>query len=98
MDQLEQVIQTGSQLFSKRAGVLSLWQTIADNFYPERANFTTVLSDGEEYGADLYSSYPVLARRDLGDSLSAMLRPTSKEWFHIRTKRDWDKVGTEGRA
>lgn len=98
MDQLEFVIGQGESLFSKRTGILSLWQTIADNFYPERASFTTVQSEGEEFGAQLYSSYPVLARRDLGDSLSSMLRPTSKNWFHQRTKRDWDKVGVEGRA
>ena len=97
MDQLEQILQHGSKLFN-RGGVLSLWQTIADNFYPERADFTTIHNEGDEFGEDLSSSYPVLARRELGDSLSSMLRPTSKNWFHMRTKENWDKVGVEARA
>lgn len=97
MDQLEQVLAHGNKLFN-RGGVLSLWQTIAENFYPERADFTTVRNEGEDFGSDLSSSYPVLARRDLGDSLSSMLRPTSKNWFHIRTAENWEKVGVEARA
>lgn len=98
MDHLEQILAHGKRLFEQRTGVLALWQTIAENFYPERANFSRAANEGEEFGADLASSYPVMARRDLGDSLSSMLRPTSKNWFHIRTKENWDKAGVEARA
>jgi hypothetical protein len=31
----------GDKLFSKRQPLLSLWQTMAENFYPIRADFTT---------------------------------------------------------
>lgn len=33
------------------------------------------------------TSAPVIMRRDLGNSFSAMLRPTAKNWFHMRTRR-----------
>ncbi len=77
----------GDQLFEKRGSLLSLWQEIADNFYPERADFTTCRNLGAEMAANLTTSYPIIARRDLGNSFGAMLRPTAKEWFHLRTSR-----------
>lgn len=39
-----------------------------------------------ERAINLLTSYPLLARRTLGDSLSTMLRPTAKDWFHIGTQ------------
>jgi hypothetical protein len=85
------------QLFGKRGAILSLWQTIADNFYPERADFTAQRNIGDEFASELMSSYPVMARRDLGNAFGAMLRPTSKNWMHIRTRDNWEKIGVEGR-
>lgn len=73
---------------------MSLWQEIADNFYPERAVFTMSASLGYEFADNLMSSYPVLARRDLGNSLGSMLRPTSKDWFHTRTD-NYDRLDVE---
>jgi hypothetical protein len=83
----EAIKKQGDQLFEKRGPLLSLWQEIADNFYPERADFTTCRNIGEEMAANLTTSYPIIARRDLGNSFGAMLRPTAKEWFHLRTNR-----------
>jgi hypothetical protein len=81
------------QLFGKRGSLLSLWQDVAENFYPERADFTTCRNVGDEMARNLMTSYPVIARRQLGDSFGAMLRPSAKEWFHIRTSRP-DKEDT----
>lgn len=53
------------------------------NFYPERANFTSTHTLGEEFANHLYSSYPLLARRELGDSFSTLSRPQGEEWFHM---------------
>ena len=50
-----------NDLFS-RGSLLSLWQNIADNFYPERAEFTLSRTLGEEFADHLSTSYPVLAR------------------------------------
>lgn len=88
--------QQGDQLFGKRSPIMSLWQDIADNFYPERADFTTCRNVGAEMSTNLTTSYPVIARRDLGNAFGAMLRPSAKEWFHLRTMRP-DKNTTLGK-
>ncbi len=71
--------------------VASLWQTIADHFYPERADFTVTRNVGQELADGLVDSYPILVRRDLGNSFSAMLR--DGEWFEIATDSDPDHDG-----
>lgn len=83
----KEIIARGDKLFSKRLSLLSLWQEIAMQFYVERAHFTVSNSLGEEFADHLMSGFPLMVRRDLGNSLSAMLRPNSKEWFSIRTGR-----------
>jgi hypothetical protein len=98
MDIIEYVMKQGGELHGKRTSLLTLWQTIAENFYPERADFTVTRSLGDEFADNLMSSYPVLARRDLGNSLGSMLRPTSKEWKHTRTQENYDKLGKEAKA
>lgn len=93
---IDALIKQGNQLFDKRSPIMSLWQEIAENFYPERADFTTVRNIGAEMATNLTTSYPIIARRDLGNAFGAMLRPSAKEWFHARTKRP-DKVTTTGK-
>lgn len=78
---LQNLIEQGDRLFSKRTGLVSLWQELAENFYPESADFTINRTLGADFSANLMTSYPVIARRELGDGFGAMLRPTSKEWF-----------------
>lgn len=73
------------RLFDKRGSLLSLWQEIADNFYPERAEFTTTRSLGTDFAANLTTSMPIMARRDMGDMFSSMLRPTDVFWFKVQT-------------
>jgi hypothetical protein len=84
---VEELIRLGRQIFDKRLPVMSLWQEIADNFYPERADFTASRSLGTDFASNLTTSYPILARRDLGNAFSAMLRPTAKDWFSIKADR-----------
>ncbi len=79
------------ELFGKRGSLLNLWQAIADNFYPERADFTYQRYLGYEFASNLMTSYPILARREFADQLGSMLRPKAKHWFR-QTVRD------EGRA
>ncbi|MDP6652995.1 MAG: portal protein [Gammaproteobacteria bacterium] len=59
----------------------SLWQILGDHFYPERADFTITRNVGQEFADTLMDSYPLLIRRDLGNSLSAMLREGN--WFKM---------------
>lgn len=78
--------ELGDSLFEKKSSLNSLHQEIAENFYPERADFTIQRSLGTDFAANLMSSYPVLCRRELGDVFSSMLRPSAKSWFHIGVK------------
>ena len=72
--------------FNLQKNMLSLYQTLADNFYPERADFTVVRNIGNEFADGLMDSYPLLIRRDLANSLSAMLR--DGRWFNIGVTDD----------
>src|SRR3990167_4193925 len=81
------LIELGDRLFSARGSLLDLWQEIAENFYPERADFTAIRNLGDEFADHLDTSAPIIARRDLGNAFGAMLRPPGKDWFHIRLKR-----------
>lgn len=79
------LVAQGNKLFDRRKPILSLWQTIAENFYPMRADFTTTRSIGDEFASHLMTGRPVMAHRDLSNSLSSMLRPRGQPWFHART-------------
>lgn len=78
---IKQLHEYGESLFSKRSSLMLMWQEVASNFYPQRADFTITRTMGEEFAGDLMSSYPLLCQRDLQDQVGTMLRPTAKEWF-----------------
>lgn len=84
-------------LFSKRLPLLSFWQEVAEQFYPERADFTYLRSIGEGFADHLTTSFPLLIRRDLGNSISSFLRPEGERWMHMTTNRE-DQVDNAGRA
>lgn len=83
----EHIHSMGERCFEKRGSLLSLWQEIGDHFYPERAEFTTFNSLGTDFAANLTTSFPIIARRDLGDMFSSMLRPTDVHWFKTVTNK-----------
>lgn len=76
-----ELIGLGDRLFAKKAQLDTLHQLIAEQIYPERANFTRVRAEGEEYAQWLYESGPAQDRRDLAGSIGAITRPRGKEWF-----------------
>lgn len=78
---IKTLIDQGDKLFSKRMTLLSLWQEMALNFYPERASFTEEIYLGEEFATNLTTSYPLLCRRELGNTFASMLRPSDINWF-----------------
>jgi hypothetical protein len=90
------LIAQGDKLFSKRSTLMSLWQEVADNFYVERADFTAVRTLGEDYAAGLNTSYPLIVRRELGDAISAMLRPKSQPWMSMTVENE-DRLSTTAR-
>lgn len=79
----KELVGIGDRLFSTRGGLLSLWQQIGDHFYPERADFTTQRSEGEEFASEMMTSYPAMARRELGNLFASILRPRGQDWFSI---------------
>lgn len=89
-DDHKKLIEDGDKLFSKRQSLESLWQEIASEFYVEMADFTVTRYLGDEFADHLTTSYPLIARRTLGDSLSALLRPVNLDstspgvWFSMR--------------
>ena len=91
------LISQGDSLFTQKLTLISLWQEMAEHFYPERADFTVNRYLGEEFAGNLMTSYPLLVRRELGSSFSAMLRPTQKDWFKTSILRD-DKLDNDARA
>ncbi len=80
---VQKLIRDGDQLFSQRTTLMQLWQSGAENFYPERADFTVNRIIGQDFADYLTTSFPIIARRDLGNSISGMLRPANKQWFKI---------------
>lgn len=78
---VRRLIKEGDRLFAARGSLLSLWQELAENFYVERADFTRDRDCGEDFAAHLSSSYPLMVRRELGNQLGGILRPSSQEWF-----------------
>jgi hypothetical protein len=48
--------------------------------------FTLSRSLGDDFAGNLYTSYPILMRRDLGNQFGVMLRPTAKAWFHMQRR------------
>ncbi|KKN23422.1 hypothetical protein LCGC14_0905040, partial [marine sediment metagenome] len=87
---LKQLLLDGDKMFT-RGSLMSFWQEAALQFYPEMAEFTSKRSLGDEFADHLTTSYPLIARRTLGDSLGALLRPVNLDttspgvWFSIRS-------------
>lgn len=85
-ERVNDLVRRSGDLFSRKRVLDTLWQEIAENFYPERADFTVTRFLGQDFANNLSTSYPLLARRELGDTFSTMLRPTKTDWFHVRVK------------
>lgn len=94
---VEFLLHLGADLYEKRESLLSMWQDIAENFYPERADFTTKRRLGQELAPGLSSSTPLLVRRELGNAIGTMLRPTNKAWMHPRVE-DYEKKSHEAKV
>jgi hypothetical protein len=96
MIDIKKLVAMGDQLFGARGTWMLLLQEIAENFYCERADFTVKREIGDDYAGNLTTSYPLLVRRELGDSISSMLRPRGQEWFAISIEDD-EGLDTSGK-
>lgn len=93
---VDHVSDLGNHLFEKRGALMAYFQELAEQFYPQRADFTHVRNIGAEFGTGLMTSAPIIAARDLGNAFGSMLRPTAKQWAKTRSNRP-DKEDTEAK-
>lgn len=80
----DQLILVSDRLFSKKMSLDSLRQRLAEEFFPERANFNSTRIDGDEYQRNSYESVPALNRRTLADAIGALTRPKQQQWMKVR--------------
>lgn len=88
---VSEVIDLANKMFEDQKPMLSLYQTLSDHFYPERADFTVTRNVGQELADSIVDSYPILVRRDLGNSFASMLR--DGDWFDISVEDETDYDG-----
>ncbi|MCP4455307.1 MAG: hypothetical protein GY809_27930, partial [Planctomycetes bacterium] len=93
---LKHLIQLIDQLYTDRLPYMILLQEMAEHFYPQRADFTIKRNFTQDYAGELMTSYPVQVRRDLGDQIGQMLRPTAVEWFEMIPKNG-EKTNNAGK-
>lgn len=77
----KEVVRMSDKLFGDKRQLNNLHQELALNFYPERADFTDKRNIGDEYSDHLFSSFPIMARREFGNMLDEFLFPD--EFFSI---------------
>lgn len=90
------LVNQGNELFAKKDMLNCFWQEVAENFYPQRADFTNQRQVGQDFANNLTTSYPVLAHRDLSNAISTFLRPRSQEWFKMSIGNE-EQLDNEGR-
>lgn len=81
----KEMLDFGDKLFAKKDPLNGLMQEIAEHFFVERATFTTQNFLGRDFAGHVMDSYPTLVRRELGNSISATLRPRDQAWFATTT-------------
>lgn len=86
MKAIDQIKARGGQMF-ERGSWLSMQQEIAEQFMPQRADFTSQRSLGTDFASNLMTSYPIMMHRDLANGIGGMCRPSGKKWFSIGTNR-----------
>lgn len=82
----EELTRLSDKLFSRKSSLDILHQTLAEQFYPERADFTLQRIDGSEFADHLIESVPAQNRRDLASAMGSMLRPRGQKWFMPRAR------------
>jgi hypothetical protein len=98
MNERHKALQARVEKLFSRGELTGLWQQIADNFYPERGDFVVnTKANQTDYVDHLSTSYPLIVRRDLGDSIGGMLRPRGQQWFETKTNKDDSQLDSAGR-
>lgn len=77
-----------NKLFSQFANFRIYCQTIAELFWPERADFTVDRTQGMDMQDGLFTGAMQTLRRDFGNRLGAVTRPPNQQWFSLVAKPD----------
>ncbi|HEX6992374.1 MAG TPA: portal protein [Gemmatimonadales bacterium] len=93
---LKQLIEDIEHAFAHRSSLMMLLQEQAENFYPQRADFTVQRHLGADFASNLQTSYPIIVAREMSDQIGTMLRPTAKPWFYMKPE-DPDRENIEAR-
>tara|TARA_R110000868_G_scaffold122871_2_gene325735 strand:+ start:3278 stop:4921 length:1644 start_codon:yes stop_codon:yes gene_type:complete len=82
---VKEIVRVSDGLFADRRSRMDPYlQAVAENFYPERAEFTASTSNSGDWWDNLMSSEPVLKRRELANLIQSSMRPDSQDWFTVR--------------
>lgn len=79
----KRLLDLSGSMHKKHSEMLTLWQEIAMEVWPEMADFTETRNIGSEYADHLMSGHPARCRRELGDSFESML--FQGDWFSMKT-------------
>lgn len=96
-DLAKKLIKQSESLFSKKSPILTLWQELALNFYPQRADFTINRSMGEEFASHLMTSHPLIYHRTISDLAQQILQPVSIPWISMRKRYGHDELSQESK-
>lgn len=58
-------------------------QSVAEMFWPERANFTRDRTPGVDMQEDLFTGTPQVLRRDLANRIGNAIRPGNRDWIKL---------------
>lgn len=83
---IDTIKKRADYLFGKKRPLHPFLQEIAENFLPMRAQFTRQFYMSEQFADRILTSYPLMVQRDLGNAISAMLRPREQEWFQAKVE------------
>lgn len=89
------LVKRAGAAFGRRGVVDSLRQEIALQFAPALATFTSQITGGEDHYAHLFDPTGALMARELGDTLSSLLRPDGRKWFRTSVE-GYGQLSTEG--
>ena len=92
----KRLIEQGEQLFGKKRTLDQFWQEVAENFYPQRADFTSSRYLGADFAQNLTTSYPIIASRTLQEAFETFLRPPGQVWSKMSID-DEDQLDNEAR-
>ena len=74
------------KLFGDFANFRDYCQSIAELFWPERANFTQERTPGIDMQDGLFTGDPQVFRRDLANRIGSVMRPHGREWMGLTAK------------